>query len=81
MSSFEVERKNMSETTTTQTGTHEPDPSTILCRIVDVNGAIQNSFQRFLEGETKTLEDLANLMREEMSKIELFAPAAETTQQ
>lgn len=71
----------MSETTTTQAGTHEPDPSTILCRIVDVNGAIQNSFQRFLEGETKTLEDLANLMREEMSKIELFAPAVESTQQ
>jgi hypothetical protein len=66
----------MSETTTTQIGTQEPDPSTILCRIVDVNVAIQNSFQRFLEGETKTLEDLANLMREEMSKIELFAPAA-----
>lgn len=57
-----------------QAETGLPDPHNILCRIVDVNSAIQNSFQRFIESENKSLEDLANLLREEMSKIELFAP-------
>ena len=76
----------MSEETTTATATEtttttEPDPSTVLCRIVDVNGAIQTSLQRFVESENKTLEELTNLMREEMSKIELFAPAPTSTEQ
>jgi hypothetical protein len=53
---------------------HNPDPQTILCRVVDVNNAIQNSFVKFTETENKTLEELANLLKEEMSKIELFAP-------
>jgi hypothetical protein len=62
----------MSEETTDQvTG---PDPSTILCRVIDVNAAIQNSFTKFMDSETKTLEDFAMLLRDEMSKIELFAP-------
>jgi len=62
----------MSEETTDQaTG---PDPSTILCRVIDVNSAIQSSFTRFMDFETKTLEDFATLLRDEMSKIELFAP-------
>lgn len=65
--------------TSTQTPTG-PDPSTILCRIIDVNNAIQQSFQRFLQSESKTLEDLAAMMQEEMSKIELFAPAQEPPQ-
>ena len=69
------------ETTITPASSQEPDPNTVLCRIVDINVAIQSSFQRFLESETKTLEDLANLMREEMSKVELFAPAIDTPQQ
>jgi hypothetical protein len=62
----------MSEETTTSTV--GPDPSTILCRVIDVNAAIQNSFKRFLDAEGKTLEDLAMLLREEMSTMELFAP-------
>lgn len=66
-----VERKNMS---TEATSENVPDPSNILCRVVDVNSAIQSSFQKFVESESKTLEDLANLLREEMSQIELFAP-------
>lgn len=53
---------------------NSPDPQTILCRVVDVNAAIQGSFVKFVESENKTLEDLANLLRDEMSKIELFAP-------
>lgn len=61
--------------TTEQQG---PDPSTILCRVVDVNQAIQNTFKKFLDAEGKTLEDLANTLREEMSQIELFAPATES---
>jgi len=60
---------------TTET-TQNPDPNTILCRIVDVNAAIQNSFKKFLDAEGKTLDELANLLREEMSQIELFAPSA-----
>jgi hypothetical protein len=59
----------------------EHNPSTILCRIVDVNTAIQNSFQRFFQSEGKTLEELASLMREEMSQIELFVPATEPSPQ
>jgi hypothetical protein len=54
-----------------------PDPNTVLCRIVDVNNAIQNSFKKFLDAEGKTLDDLANFLREEMSQIELFAPSGE----
>lgn len=61
-------------TTETETETEGPDSSTILCRIVDVNNAIQNSFKKFLDSESKTLDDMANLLREEMSQIELFAP-------
>ena len=67
-----AERNNMSDTT--ETPTVGPDPSTILCRVVDVNNAIQNSFQKFIEAENKTLEDLAMLLRDEMSQIQLFAP-------
>lgn len=59
------------------TASQTPDPNTILCRVVDVNQAIQNTFKKFLDAEGKTLEDLANTLREEMSQIELFAPANE----
>jgi hypothetical protein len=61
--------------TTQQQGS---DPSTILCSVVDINQAIQNTFKKFLNTEGKTLEDLANMLREEMSQIELFAPATES---
>ena len=53
-----------------------PDPASILCRIVDVNNAIQNSFRRFLDSEGQSLDEFATLLREELSKIELFAPSA-----
>jgi len=71
----------MSEETTEQTQAEGTDVSMILCRVIDVNSAIQNSFTRFIDSETKTLDDLALLLREEMSKIELFAPNAATEQQ
>ena len=62
--------------------TQTPNPTNILCRVVDVNSAIQNSFKKFLESEGKTLDDLANFLREEMSQIELFATGdAETPAQ
>jgi len=64
------------ETTETHDHDHGPDPRTILCRVVDVNTAISNSFQRFIEAESKTLDDLASLLREEMSQLELFVPTA-----
>ena len=60
------------------TVTNNPDPRTILCRVVDVNTAIQNSFVKFTETENKTLEDFAIILRDEMSKIELFAPQIAT---
>jgi len=60
----------------------QTDPRLILCRVVDVNQAIQSSFTRFIESENKSLEDLAMLLREEMSRIELFVPSnAPTSQQ
>jgi len=71
----------MSEETTTQPQVEGTDVSMILCRVIDVNSAIQNSFTRFMDSETKTLDDLAVLLREEMSKIELFAPNVSTEQQ
>lgn len=57
-----------------QTLNQQPDPQTILCKVVDVNLAIQNSFKRFIEADSKTLEDLVLFLREEMSHLELFAP-------
>ena len=64
-----------------ETTTVGPDPSTILCRVVDVNSAIQNAFTKFLESESKTLEDLATSLRDEMSQIELFVPNMSTAEQ
>jgi len=65
----------MSDTTTNESVNQpETDPSSILCRVIDVDKAIQNSFQRFLSTEGKTLEELASLVREELSNLELFAP-------
>jgi hypothetical protein len=68
------------ETTETHNHDHGPDPRTILCRVVDVNGAIQNSFMKFLETEGKTLEDLASLIRDELGQMELFAPQTAETE-
>jgi len=59
----------------------QTDPRLILCRVVDVNQAIQSSFTRFIESENKSLEDLAMLLREEMSRIELFVPSKAPTPQ
>jgi len=59
----------------------QTDPRLILCRVVDVNQAIQSSFTRFIESENKSLEDLAMLLREEMSRIELFVPSKAPTSQ
>ena len=56
--------------------TESPDPQTILCRIVDVNSAIQTSFQKFVESENKTLDGLAETLRNELSKLELFIPTS-----
>ena len=68
------------ETTETHNHDHGPDPRTILCRVVDVNSAIQNSFMKFLETEGKTLEDLASLIRDELGQMELFAPQTAETE-
>lgn len=51
----------------------QPDPRDILCRVVDVNNAIQSSFQKFVELEKKSLDDLVVLLRDELSQIEFFA--------
>lgn len=59
----------------------QTDPRLILCRVVDVNQAIQSSFARFIESENKSLEDFAMLLREEMSRIELFVPSTTATPQ
>lgn len=57
-----------------------PDPRTILCRVVDVEMALGRSFQRFVEEQKGSLEDLMNLAREEFSKMELFTPSSSESQ-
>ena len=59
----------MTEENTQTQATDGPDPATILCRIVDVNQAIQNSFQRFLQSEAKTLDELPEIMYQLEGKI------------
>lgn len=65
----------MSETLE-QTG---PDPRTILCRVVDVEAALGRSFQRFVQEQKGSLDDLVSLAREELSKMELFASSPDDT--
>ena len=69
----------MTQETTQETFTATDDTvhnqQNVLCRVTDVNKSIQTSFQRFLQTESKTLEDLANFIGEEMSKMELFVPS------
>lgn len=61
----------------TETQTVE-QPSTqrqeLLCRVVDVELSLLTAFKRFVEEEKSSLEDMMNLAREELSKMELFAP-------
>lgn len=47
---------------------------TLLCRVVDVESSLLSAFKRFVEEEKKSLEDMMNLAREELSKMDLFAP-------
>lgn len=46
----------------------------LLCRVVDVEFSLLAAFRRFVEEEKSSLEDMMNLAREELSKMELFAP-------
>ncbi len=46
----------------------------LLCRVVDVELSLLTAFKRFVEEEKSSLEDMMNLAREELSKMELFAP-------
>lgn len=64
----------MSEATN-ETSDSVPNPNVVLCRVVDVNMALQNAFQSFLKAEGKTLDDLATLLRDELAKLELFVPS------
>lgn len=64
---------------TEQTETQAAEqPSTqrqeLLCRVVDVELSLLTAFKRFVEEEKSSLEDMMNLAREELSKMELFAP-------
>lgn len=64
---------------TDQTETQAAEqPSTqrqeLLCRVVDVELSLLTAFKRFVEEEKSSLEDMMNLAREELSKMELFAP-------
>jgi len=47
--------------------------------VVDVDSAVQNTFKRFIEGEKSSLEDFSNIIREELSKMELFVPTGAST--
>ena len=46
----------------------------LLCRVVDVEFSLLAAFKRFVEEEKSSLEDMMQLAREELSKMELFAP-------
>lgn len=50
------------------------DRDKILCRVVDVEQALLSSFKRFVEENKASLEDLMLIAKEELSKMELFAP-------
>ena len=50
------------------------DPQNVLCKVTDVSSAIEKSFQKFIDEEKKSLDELANCLREELSKMELFVP-------
>ncbi len=62
------------EQTQTQTETQSAQRQELLCRVVDVELSILSAFKRFVDEEKSTLEDMMNLAREELSKMELFAP-------
>lgn len=55
------------------------DPKTILCRVIDVEAALAKSFQRFVEEQKGSLEELVDLARQELSKMELFVSAPNDT--
>ena len=57
-----------------QTQLTNPDPRSVLCRVVDVDGAVQATFKRFIDEQKTSLDDFANIIREELSKMELFVP-------
>ena len=57
-----------------QTQLTNPDPRIVLCRVVDVDGAVQATFKRFIDEQKTSLDDFANIIREELSKMELFVP-------
>lgn len=46
----------------------------LLCRVVDVESSLLTAFQRFIEEKKSSLEDMMLLAKEELSKMELFAP-------
>ena len=62
------------EQTETQTETQTAQRQELLCRVADVELSILSAFKRFVDEEKSTLEDMMNLAREELSKMELFAP-------
>lgn len=47
----------------------------LLCKVVDVESALLTAFQRFVEEKKSSLEDMMLLAKEELSKMELFAPS------
>jgi len=53
----------------------------LLCRVVDVESALLQAFRRFVEEQKSSLEDMMNLSREELSKMELFAPQFDESEQ
>lgn len=95
---FNTERKTMStEQEVTETAAEETQAQNqeqdsqmssefraqLLCRVVDVETSLLTAFQRFIEEKKSSLEDMMLLAKEELSKIELFAPKSEseTTEQ
>ena len=71
------EAQLQTETETDQALTSENGNATtrqqLMCRVIDVENALLTSFQRFVEEQKSTLEDMMMIAKEELSKMELFA--------
>lgn len=66
--------EQVAQETTSAEASNKVSREHLLCRVVDVELSLLGALRRFVEEEKSSLEDMMNLMREELSKMELFAP-------
>lgn len=69
-----VEQSSQETSSIEQENARDPRREYLLCRVVDVESSLLMAFKRFSEEQKSSLEDMMNLVREELSKMELFMP-------